>query len=39
LTEYIQTEGFPAGIIVESMHWIVLHRPLEPAALIGKVEY
>jgi hypothetical protein len=28
-------DGSPAGVIVESMHWMVLHQPAEPARLIG----
>lgn len=31
-----QTDGSPAGIIVESMHWTVLHRPVEPARVTDK---
>jgi hypothetical protein len=32
LTEYSQTDRFSWGSIVESTHWMVLHRPVELAA-------
>lgn len=37
LTEYRQTDGFFRGSTVKSTHWMVLHRPVEPAALTGEV--
>jgi hypothetical protein len=39
LTKYSQTDRFSRGSIVESTHWMVLHRPVELAALIGHVDY
>jgi hypothetical protein len=33
-----KTDHFSRGSIVESTHWMVLHRPAEPAALIVEVE-
>jgi hypothetical protein len=38
LTEYSQTDGSSAGVIVESMHWMVLHRPVELARVIGNLK-
>jgi hypothetical protein len=35
LIEYDQTEGFCRGNALESEHWMVLHRPFEPARHIG----
>jgi len=37
LTEDGQTDHFSQGSIVESTHWMVLHRPVELAALIVQV--
>jgi hypothetical protein len=35
LTEYSPTDRFSRGSIVESMYWMVLHRPVELAELTG----
>jgi hypothetical protein len=34
-----QTDHFSRGSIVESTHWVVLHRPVELAALTGTDHY
>jgi len=39
LTEYSQTDEFFRGSIVESTHWMVLHRPVELAAVTGEVDF
>jgi hypothetical protein len=39
LTEDSQTDHFFRGSIVESTHWMALHRPVELAALIGQVVF
>jgi len=36
LAQLGQTVGSARGSTAESMHWIVLHRPVELAALIGE---
>jgi hypothetical protein len=36
-TEYSQTDGFCRRSILESKHKIVLHRPVEPARVIGNI--
>jgi hypothetical protein len=38
LTEYSQTDRFSRGSIVESKHWVVLHRPVELAAFIRHLQ-
>jgi hypothetical protein len=38
MKEDSQTDHFSCGSIVESTHWMVLHRPSEPAQIIGKVK-